>query len=116
VTKNDTRQSIEPCKRLACAVSILKAIEEDLRTAYPTADYHDDEHCSEENQEALQTEKAPPKKQVQLKDIQSALSAKSQAGFQQQVKALIKSYGVTKVSDVDPKDYADLLTKAEAIK
>ncbi|GHU52861.1 hypothetical protein AGMMS49975_09570 [Clostridia bacterium] len=109
-------KALSLANNLACAVSILKAIEEDLRTAYPSEDYHEDEPCSEENQETPQTEKAPPKKEVQLKDIQSALSAKSQAGFQQQVKALVKSYGVTRVSDIDSKDFADLLTKAEAIR
>ena len=48
-------------------------------------------------------------------DVRKAFSAKSYAGFTDQVKALIAKYGADKLSGVNEKDYPALMADLEAI-
>ena len=50
-----------------------------------------------------------------LDEVRAALAEKSRAGYTADVKALIAKYGVDKLSDVDPANYAALLKDAEVI-
>ena len=49
-------------------------------------------------------------------DVRKAFSAKSHAGFTEQVKALIAKYGTDKLSGVKEADYPALMADLEAIK
>ncbi len=51
---------------------------------------------------------APPS----FEEVRGLLAAKSAAGCRTQVLALIQSYGVEKLSEVDPAHYAELLAAA----
>ena len=54
-------------------------------------------------------------KEVSLEEVRAILAAKSQAGKQPEVKALISKYGVSKLTDIPPEKYRDLLKDAEGI-
>jgi len=56
-----------------------------------------------------------PAKEISLSEIKSILMQKSKSGFDKEVHALIKSYGVDKLSAIDKSFYPELLQKAEVI-
>lgn len=58
---------------------------------------------------------AEEKPQPSLEDVRKVLGALSQNGKQVEVKALIASFGATKLTEIDKSQYADLLAKAEAL-
>lgn len=60
-------------------------------------------------------EEMPPKKQPTLEEVRSKLATLSQAGKQEQVKALITGLGAKKLSDIPAEKYSELLKKAEAL-
>ena len=55
-----------------------------------------------------------PKKYT-FAEVRKAFSAKTHAGYTEQVKALINSYGVDRLSAVDESDYPRLMKDLEAI-
>lgn len=55
-----------------------------------------------------------PKKYT-FTDVRKAFAAKSHAGYTEQVKALITSYGAAKLSDVKEADYPALMADLEMI-
>ncbi len=63
------------------------------------------------------TESAPeePAKEITLSDVKAVLMEKARSGLNSQVQALIQSYGVEKLSAIDPSNYEELLQKAEAL-
>lgn len=65
--------------------------------------------------EAEEVKELPAEKEVSLEDVRSVLAVKSQNGMTAEVKALITKYGGSKLSDVDPKHYADLIKDAEVL-
>lgn len=50
-----------------------------------------------------------------LEDVRGVLAEKSQNGFTAEVKALISKFGGTKLSDIDPGKYEEIIKNAEAI-
>lgn len=50
-----------------------------------------------------------------LEDVRGVLAEKSQNGFTAEVKALISKFGGSKLSDIDPGKYEELIKNAEAI-
>lgn len=50
-----------------------------------------------------------------LEDVRAVLAIKSQQGKTAEVKGLISKYGGNKLSDVDPKHYADIIRDAEVL-
>lgn len=52
------------------------------------------------------------KKNCSLEEVRAILAEKSRAGLTAKVKELIAKYGADKLSDVDPKYYADLTKEA----
>lgn len=61
------------------------------------------------------TEQPTKEKLPTLADVRAVLAVKSQNGLAAEVKGLITKYGGTKLSDVDPKHYADLIKDAEVL-
>lgn len=69
---------------------------------------------------AKETEQAEPVKEITLPEItlpeiKKVLMEKSKSGFDKEVHALIKSYGVDKLSAIDKSFYPELMQKAEVI-
>ncbi|MFS1519650.1 hypothetical protein V1503_24805 [Bacillus sp. SCS-151] len=65
-------------------------------------------------EEDPKTEEEQPK--VTLEVVRAKLSDISQSGKQEEVKALLTSYGVKKLTQLPKEKYAELLQKAEEIK
>ena len=54
-------------------------------------------------------------KPATLEEVRAVLANKSQSGKQKEVKALIASYGVAKLTEISPALFAELLQKAEQL-
>lgn len=54
-------------------------------------------------------------KKVTLEDVRGLLVELSRAGRQAEVQELIKGRGVSKLSEVDPKDFVSLMSEAEEL-
>lgn len=68
------------------------------------------------------TKEAEPKKTaksnikaVKLEKVRAVLAEKSQAGMTAKVREIIQKYGATKLSEIEPKHYADILKDAEGL-
>lgn len=57
----------------------------------------------------------PKVKEVKLEDVRAVLAEKSQAGMTAKVREIIQKYGATKLSEIEPKHYADILKDAEGL-
>jgi hypothetical protein len=62
--------------------------------------------------DAIEEEKAP---KISLEDVRAVLAIKSRDGKTLDVRKLINTYGVTKLSDVPEEKYQELMAKAEAL-
>jgi len=50
-----------------------------------------------------------------LEDVRGILAEKSQSGLTAEVKGLIAKYGGSKLSDINPENYADIIKEAEVL-
>ena len=70
-------------------------------------------------QSKVETGQPPPKaiaeKMPALEDVRAVLAVKSQNGMTAEVRDLISKYGGSKLSDVDPNHYADIIRDAEVL-
>ena len=64
-----------------------------------------------EPQEQAQPESRP----YSLEDVRALLLAKNRAGFREEVKALLLKHGAERLTDIDPAEYAVLMTEAEVL-
>ena len=60
-------------------------------------------------------EPEPNIKEITLEEVRAKLAEKSQVGLTAQVREIIQKYGGSKLSEVDPKHYADMLKDAEVL-
>ena len=58
---------------------------------------------------------APAKPALTLEDVRAVLADKSRAGHTAEIRELLKRYGASKLSLVDPKHYEALLREAEVL-
>lgn len=65
--------------------------------------------------ETGQPTKQTAEKVLTLADVRAVLAVKTQNGMTAEVKGLITKYGASKLSDVDPKHYPDLIKDAEVL-
>ena len=99
-----------------CGNNLKACGEELIRTASTLLEYF-----SGENEQPLLIKEEPvaePKaeaKKLSFVDVRKAFSAKSHAGYTEQVKALIGKYGADKLSAVKEEDYEALMADLEAI-
>ena len=61
------------------------------------------------------TKKVVTEKVPALEDVRALLAVKSQNGMTAEVKGLISKYGGSKLSDIDPRHYADIIKDAEVL-
>ena len=69
------------------------------------ADVHEAEPVPEEAE----------KPKVTFEQVRAALAKKSQMGYTSAVKNLVENYGVERLSDIKPENYAEILEQAEMI-
>ena len=99
---------------LSQALDDLTACGESLiRTAKAIREMFSDEEAPAEPASA--PVKEPDAKSYTFTDVRKASSAKSHAGFTDQVKALIASYGADRLSAVKEEDYGRLMADLEGI-
>lgn len=67
-------------------------------------------------QETSETMATEPKEKITLEEVRAVLAEKSRNGFTTEVKALIRKFGVEKLSDIEESRFADVLAEVEAIK
>lgn len=60
-------------------------------------------------------EKEEKKPVLTLEEVRTVLAEKSRNGFTSEIKALLKKYGASKLSDVNSKDYEALLKDTEEL-
>lgn len=53
---------------------------------------------------------------IKLEDVRAVLADISRSGKTAEMKALLAKFGASKLSDIDPAKYADLLAEAEAVR
>ena len=97
---------------VACTIATLQAIEDELRTAYPSGDYRD--YTGDEPEHETSAPKTPAP-EVTLDSVRAVLSAKAADGKREEVKALLGKYGVSQLSAVKPVQYTALLADAEGL-
>ena len=61
------------------------------------------------------TKQIVAEKTPSLADVRAVLAVKSQNGMTAEVKGLISKYGGSKLSDIDPRHYADIIRDAEVL-
>ena len=68
---------------------------------------------------ALPKKEAAPKKETEkaytLEEVRAILSAKSKAGFREQVKEMITKRGVDNLTKLDPSEYPSLVKEVEGL-
>lgn len=86
-------------------------------TAQPSADTETKKASAAPEKKPAATEATNKKeeKQIALSDVRMVLADKARLGHTDEVRALIKKHGASKLSAVDPKEYAALLQEAEVI-
>lgn len=76
-----------------------------------------EETPAEAEQEAEPIEGAPSEtaseKEVTLPEVRAFLAEKSRAGFSDEVRELLKAHGSSKLSGIDPTEYAAIMKEAE---
>lgn len=56
-----------------------------------------------------------PSKTYSLEEVRAILAEKSRDGFTAQIRDLLQKYGATKLSEVDPSRYGNLVADAEVL-
>ena len=90
---------------------LMKAIAKDLREL---ADHIEMLETAEEveTNEGSKDVKEPT---IPFEKVRKLLAEKSQAGYTAEVKELINKYGATKLSDIAPEHYEEVLREAEVL-
>ena len=96
-------------------------IADDVKTAEPTPQSELKAEPEPEPQPETQSETEPkaepePKPTASIEAVRLKLAELVQAGKQAEVKQLLESFGATKLSDVPPERYGELLAKAGEIR
>ena len=103
---------------LDAAQHVLKVVE-DMRRLSDSIQAACDvfmEGLSEEAPKEIEEEpKAREEPKVSLEMVRGVLAQKSQSGFSAEVRAIIQKSGASRLSEIDPKDYAAVLKEAEGI-
>ena len=101
-------------------VKLMHSLADGLEAlAYEFADsqqiFHEAKEVSKHVETGKPTKQIAAEKTPSLADVRAVLAVKTQNGMTTEVKGLITKYGGTKLSDVDPKHYADLIKDAEVL-
>ena len=64
----------------------------------------------------VQAEVVEEQPAISIEQVREVLGRIAEAGLTAKVRELLNTYGAKKLSDVNPKDFASLKTKAEALK
>ncbi len=65
---------------------------------------------------AINKEEKTATNPITLEQIRAVLAMKSHDGFTAEIRALLEKYGASRLSEIDPANYAALLADAEGLK
>lgn len=104
-------------KLLLNLITDVRAVADDLQAiADSMANNESPEVNDEASKAAAPAPKSDtPKPSIKLEDLRALLASKSHAGLGNEVRELIKKYDATKLSDVDPNQYAAIFAEAEVL-
>ena len=105
-------------KLLFNVIEDLKSLTEDLEAVVNAMGENEEEKSTQkfEHSESNSANKETKTKKIKLEDVRAVLAEKSQAGMVSGVREIIKKYGASKLSEIDPKNYADVIKDAEELK
>ena len=106
---------MDKMKLIVDAAQLLLKVAEDLRSLSDSVQAVCKlvtEGLSEESK-ALSEKKTEPT--ISLEKVRGVLASKSQAGYTAEVRAIVTKYGASRLSDIEPKDFAAVLKDAEEI-
>lgn len=107
------KELAEQIAELKSCGEILIGISDTLTELFSSA-----EEVKEEPKTMKEPKASVPKeeqKTYSFEEVRAVLAAKSRDGHTDEVKAVISSFGVEKLSDIDPSRYEELLQKVEVI-
>ena len=109
---SELSQLIEELNR--CGNTLI-GISEDLKNLFSGSE--EAKETEPKTKVTQETHAKVPKKEktLSLEDVRAVMADKSRKGYTAEVKALLTKRGVSKLSDVDAKDYAALLAEVEVI-
>lgn len=67
------------------------------------------------NAEAVEEKQEAPKPQLTLEQVRAVLADKSRAGHTAAIRELLKKYGASKLSQIDPANYEALMQEVEVL-
>lgn len=102
---------------IACGEGLIRTANaiRDMFTGEPEPEKKPDTTAELTQAEETAASQAEEPKKYTFAEVRKAFSAKSHAGYTEQVKALIASYGADKLSAVKEQDYPRLMADLEAI-
>ena len=107
-------------KLLLDLIEDVRAVADDLQTiadAMASDDLAAADEPSEKPVEEVSAEQPEPEipkeKAIRLEDVRAVLAAKSRDGYGAQVRELIAKHGGSKLSDISPSEYGEMLKEAE---
>ena len=102
---NDMAMTIEELRNAAAAINDA--------ANWLAQQFTSDVQQQRENITATTEEKSKPT--LTLEEVRAVLADKSRAGHTAEIRELLKKYGASKLSLVDPKDYESLLRETEVL-
>lgn len=105
-------------KLLLDVVSDLRSLANSINSVCTamTADPNESTEAKQTEPESIPTEPPkPPKPSIKIEQVRAVLAGKSQAGKTVQVRELLVKFGASKLSEINPEVYSDLLTAAEEL-
>lgn len=104
-------------------IKLFLDVVSDLRSLADSVQAIADAISSNEPSDVTQTETPAPVKDkesvikaITLEEVRSVLAEKSHDGFTAEVRVLLQKHGASKLSEIDPANYAALLADAEGLK
>ena len=104
---------IEDIRRLADSLQSLSEVMTEGKLEQTSVE-EKSEVVEDESTELL-TNSTKEKQTISLEEVRGVLAKKAQEGKQAEVRELIKTYGVSKLSEVEAKHYVELMKKAEEL-
>lgn len=98
---NDIRSLADSLKAMADAMCDTRTVSEETKPQAP---------------DLKSAHKVHDEPKLSLEDVRSVLSEISANGHGAEIRELLKKYGQTKLSEIDPSDYPALLRDAEVLK
>ena len=98
------------------AVNELSSLLESSGTEEESASLDESQSAVSDESNAPTVPAVPAEPKLTLEDVRGVLADIARCGNREGVKTLLEKYGASKLSAIDPKDYASLLKDAEVLR